>query len=324
MENLSKILPENMQFDFNNEMEKNNEKRRKHLEELNDDQKAKLDNLQEVQKQVDTFDEEFEVEYQKLKQKYDKLKEPLFEKRTVLVNGDSKDKFNGIPNFWLHAMKNSDIFEELNKKDEDSLKYLTNVECKQFKNDEGEGFTLEFHFRENPYFTNSTLTKQFFLDDEEKDLNPPKGCEIEWKEGKDLTHTFETKKKKHKGGGKPKIVKKKIPCASFYNFFTSITEEELEAIEDEEEAAALEEEIDMSYQIGETVRDELIAKAVKYYTGEIDSLNPLSQMFSGLNIGGGDEDDEEGDDEETGVRFQELEGGQQQQGDIKECENQQQ
>jgi nucleosome assembly protein 1-like 1 len=325
MENLSKILPEGMQFDFNNELQKANEKRKQHLENLTEEQKLKLESLKKVQKEVDTLKDAQEEELQKVTIKYQKLKAPVFEKRTILVNGDSKDTFNGIPNFWLHALKNADIFDELNKKDEDSLKYLTNVTSTDFSGEDGKGFTLEFHYRENPYFENKVLSKKFYTEpeSEDSDLKIPKGTEIEWKEGKDLTSTFETKKKKHKGGGKPKIVKTKIPCASFYNFFNSISEEELDGIDDEEEMQAIEEEMDQELVTGETVRDELIPKAISYYTGEIDARNPLASMFSGLNIGGEGEEGEDGEDgEEGGVRFQELEGGQQ--GDNKECENQQQ
>jgi nucleosome assembly protein 1-like 1 len=322
MENLDKILPEG--FDINSEYEKHNEKRKKHLEELNDEQKSKLGELKEVQKEVDGLEEAEEEEYKAIEQKYKKLMEPVFEKRTALINGDSKD--DAIPDFWLYAIKNSDIFEELNEKDEDSLKYLTNVTSTDFSGEDGEGYILEFHYRENPYFGNKVLSKKFYTEQEEEgNSRPAVGTEIEWKEDKDLTSTFETKKKKHKGGGKPKIVKKKVPCASFYNFFSSISEEELDGIEDEEEAQAVEEELYQEQQIGEVVRDNLIPNAVGYFTGEIESLNPLSQMFSGL---GGDhvhgpncdhDHDDEDEDEEGGVK---QIGGQK--GDNKECENQQQ
>jgi nucleosome assembly protein 1-like 1 len=319
MENL-----EGQQFDINSEIEKQNEKRKKHLEELNDEQKSKLENLKEIQKEVDAIEEAEEEEYKKIEQKYQKLLEPVFEKRSSLVNGDSKD--DGIPDFWLYALKNSDIFEELNEKDEDSLKYLTNVTSTDFSGEDGEGYILEFHYRENPYFENKVLSKKFYKDsedDEAGDLKPAKGTEIEWKEGKDLTSTFETKKKKHKGGGKPKIVKKKIPCASFYNFFSSISEEELDGIEDEEEMQAIEEELYQEQQIGEVVRDTLIPNAVGFFTGEAESLNPYSQMMSGLGghvHGPNCDHDDEDEDEEGGVK--QLEGGQK--GDNKECENQQQ
>jgi nucleosome assembly protein 1-like 1 len=325
MEHLSKILPEGMQFDFNNEVQKANEKRKQHLENLTEEQKKKLESLKKVQEEVSTLQDKLDEELETVTNKYQKLKAPVFEKRNILVNGDSKEAFNGIPNFWLFALKNADIFDELNKKDEDSLKYLTNVTSTDFSGEDGKGFILEFHYRENPYFENKVLSKKFYTEPEgeDSDLKTPKGTEIEWKEGKDLTVTFETKKKKHKGGGKPKIVKTKIPCASFYNFFSSISEEELDGVEDEEEMQAIEEEMEQELVIGETVRDEFIPKAISYYTGEIEARNPLSQMFSGLNLGGeGGDDDENEDGEEGGVKFQELEGGQK--GDNKECENQQQ
>ena len=59
------------------------------------------------------------------------------------------------------------------------------------------GFTLEFEFAENPYFTNKVLTRSYEFDDDvsREDLYintglSPKttaGCKIDWKDGKNLT-----------------------------------------------------------------------------------------------------------------------------------------
>lgn len=50
------------------------------------------------------------------------------------------------------------------------------------------GFKLTFTFKENPYFTNTVLTKSYYmLDDEEPVLERSEGTQIDWKQGKNIT-----------------------------------------------------------------------------------------------------------------------------------------
>lgn len=66
-------------------------------------------------------------------------------------------------------------------------------------------FTLEFHFAPNEFFTDTVLTKEYLMkctpDPEDPfsfdgpEIYKSRGCEIHWKEGKDLT--VKTVKKKH-------------------------------------------------------------------------------------------------------------------------------
>ncbi len=54
--------------------------------------------------------------------------------------------------------------------------------------DETTGFKLTFTFKENPYFTNTVLTKTYhLLDDGEPVLERSEGTEIDWKAGKNIT-----------------------------------------------------------------------------------------------------------------------------------------
>lgn len=50
------------------------------------------------------------------------------------------------------------------------------------------GFKLTFTFKENPYFTNTVLTKTYYmLDDDEPVLERSEGTQIDWKTGKNIT-----------------------------------------------------------------------------------------------------------------------------------------
>ena len=77
---------------------------------------------------------------------------------------------------------------EIKEKDETALKHITNLELKKV---EGEDFELIFTFSENEFFTNTTLTKKFFIKDEEPVKS--EGTEIDWKEGKNLTKKIVSK-----------------------------------------------------------------------------------------------------------------------------------
>jgi len=108
----------------------------------------------------------------------------------------------GIPEFWLTAMKNLiTIMEIITDRDEDVLKHLIDIRMSYL---EKPGFRLDFEFEENPYFTNTLLTKTYYYQEEpgyggDFVYDHAEGTKINWKEGKDLTVTVETKKQKHKG-----------------------------------------------------------------------------------------------------------------------------
>ena len=83
---------------------------------------------------------------------------------------------------------------------------------------------LTFTFSPNEYFTNTVLTKTYHP------LNPPdafgdimfesaEGCGINWIKGKDVTTTIESKKQRHKGTNKTRVVKKRLNVSPFSTFF---------------------------------------------------------------------------------------------------------
>ena len=107
----------------------------------------------------------------------------------------------GIPEFWLTALKNHpQIGESITDADEDVLKHLVDVRMSYM---DKPGFKLEFVFAENDYFTDKSLVKTYYYQEHAQGgdfvYDHAEGSKINWKEGKDLTVTVETKKQRHKG-----------------------------------------------------------------------------------------------------------------------------
>jgi len=106
-----------------------------------------------------------------------------------------EEKTVGIPDFWLQVFKNSDVLSELIKEqDEPVLKHLTDVRISMQDEAQRKGFTIEFEFTPNDYFTNTVLTKHYELrtgPDEHEPLSyegpeivKSTGCTIQWKKEK--------------------------------------------------------------------------------------------------------------------------------------------
>lgn len=138
------------------------------------------------------------------------------------------------------------------------------------------GFTLEFHFDSNAknYFHNDFLTKfyevqiesdQEFLFYEGTAIVRSVGCQIDW-----LNVTTNVTRNNQTGEEQP----------SFFHFFTPPTPSTGDQIDDLKLAT--------DFQIGYYIRENLIPKAILYYTGEI---------FDDDEEEDEDEDDEDDDDE---------------------------
>lgn len=109
----------------------------------------------------------------------------------------------GIPEFWLTALRNHVGMSELiTDRDAEALKHLTDVRV-SYLSGQQLGFTIHFYFASNDYFTDKELTKTYIYKDElghEGDFvyERAEGCEIHWREDKDLTKSFEIKKQRNK------------------------------------------------------------------------------------------------------------------------------
>lgn len=217
----------------------------------------------------------------------------------------------GIPEFWLTAMKNVELIEEMiQEHDEEVLKHLTDVKLIFTGKKEGEmsdddaemGFVLEFQFSPNDYFTNSALTKTYRMKSEPDkddpfsfdgpDIFACSGCKIDWKKGKNITQKQVKKKQKHKGRGQTRIITKLVQNDSFFNFFDPPEVPENDDDLDEETEALLA----VDFEIGHFFRERLIPKAVLFYTGE--AIEEDSDDEDDDQETTSEEEDEDDDDED--------------------------
>ena len=110
----------------------------------------------------------------------------------------------GIPEFWLTALKNHIAFSELiTDRDEGALRHITDISL-EYLDGPTTGFKILFHFSPNEYFEDSVLSKEYrYRDDLDVEgdylYERAVGCEIRWKEEKNLTQEIEVKRQRNKG-----------------------------------------------------------------------------------------------------------------------------
>jgi nucleosome assembly protein 1-like 1 len=234
---------------------------------------------------------------------------PADEKAKSALQAAGESATGGIPEFWLTAMKNNEVLEGMiTERDEEALKFLTDITTEYIDNDPRKGFTLAFHFAKNDIFSNAILSKKYFMvddetviDDDEQTLDKVEGCEIDWASvEKKLTVVIKTKKQRHKSGKGVRVVQREEKCPSFFNFFTAPVEPEDEEEEDEEELP-YEDALEMDYEAGLAIRQNLIPRAVHYYSGKA-----IEEIAAGLNFPYGDDDEEEDDEEEESEEEEEV------------------
>ena len=204
-----------------------------YIESLPTDVKRRVAGLKGIQKEHSKLEAEFQEEVLQLEKKYFAKFTPLYQQRAAIVNGqteptedqvqageedeeeddeeteaapkekasESADKVSGIPEFWLSAMKNQiSLAEMITDRDEEALKSLTDIRMEYL---DKPGFRLIFEFAENEYFTNKTITKTYYYQNEsgyggDFIYDHAEGDKINWKEDKDLTVRVEQKKQRNK------------------------------------------------------------------------------------------------------------------------------
>uniref|UniRef100_A0A2K5F711 SET nuclear proto-oncogene n=1 Tax=Aotus nancymaae TaxID=37293 RepID=A0A2K5F711_AOTNA len=155
-------------------------KRKKQIIPLKSGQRTYIEN--EQQEAIEHTDEEI----LKVEQKYDKLCQPFFQKRSELIAK--------VPNFGVATFVNHpQVSALLGEEDKEALNYLTRVEVIEFENIKS-GYRIDFYFDENPSFENKFLSKEFHLN--ESGDPSSKSTKIKWKSGKDLMkHSSQTQNK---------------------------------------------------------------------------------------------------------------------------------
>jgi len=202
-----------------------------YIESLPAPVRRRIAGLRGVQKEHSKLEAAFQEEVLQLEKKYFAKYTPLYEKRAKIVNGqvepteedvvagkedqdddeedDEKDDkkeeltevMNGVPEFWLSAMKNNALLAEtITERDEAALKHLTDIRLSYL---DTPGFRLHFVFSGNEFFSNKEITKTYYYQDEngyggDFIYDHAEGDKIDWKDGKDLTVRIESKKQRNK------------------------------------------------------------------------------------------------------------------------------
>uniref|UniRef100_A0A914C4T0 Protein SET n=1 Tax=Acrobeloides nanus TaxID=290746 RepID=A0A914C4T0_9BILA len=129
-----------------------------------------LEEIDKVQSEIDSLNEQASEEILRVEQKYNQLRKPHFEKRSNLIKN--------IPNFWVTAFVNHpQVSRILGEEEEECLHYLTKLEVEEHE-DIKSGFRIRFTFDSNPYFENTEIVKEFQLGQFEPTSTT---TEIKWK-----------------------------------------------------------------------------------------------------------------------------------------------
>lgn len=140
------------------------------------------------------------------------------EKEHEPTNVDHLKTVQGVPDFWKVVVENNMLLgQAVRKKDKEAMAFLSDVFAK--KSDDPQSVTVEFTFKENPFFTNTKLHYTVRVKDNGEEPEGVEGCVIDWKEGKDLTKKKIVKKQKNKKTNETRTLVKSVPCESFFNIF---------------------------------------------------------------------------------------------------------
>ncbi|KAI0199075.1 NAP-domain-containing protein [Astrocystis sublimbata] len=298
-----------------------------YIESLPAPVRRRVAGLKGIQKDHSKLEAEFQEEVLQLEKKYFAKFTPLYEKRAKIINGkteptdqeveageeDDEDKdtenkaeptekttdanpVSGIPEFWLSAMKNQiSLAEMITERDEGALRSLVDIRMQYL---DKPGFRLIFEFAPNDYFTNKSITKTYYYQNEsgyggDFIYDHAEGDKINWKDGLDLTVRIESKKQRNKNTKQTRIVKKIVPTDSFFNFF-SPPKPPTDDDEDDDAASDIEERLELDYQLGEDIKEKLIPRAIDWFTGEALAFEEMDDLDDDGFV---DEDDDEDDDD---------------------------
>lgn len=275
---------------------------------------AALRTLQEKQAEIE---EQFEKERKLLELKYEKLYQPFYKQRAEIVSGakevdavlngegktedasDEEENVKGVPGFWLRAfMNHSALADLIHERDLPAFEYLVDVHSASHEEDNG--FKLEFEFAENPFFSNTTLSKEYDIGDAsdsgEAVLRNVVGTVIEWKDGKNLCEVTKKVKQRAKGGkGETRVVARTEPCESFFQFFTPV---DMPSEEDDEDNDLIMRQLTGDFEIGFLIHETIIPQALLWFTGEAVEDEDDSD-YDPEDDYDDDEDDSEDEDEDA-------------------------
>ena len=223
----------------------------------------KINALKNLQVKITDLEGKFFEEIQNLERKYMHLFNPVYDERMKIITGEKeklseqetkwdyadecvyeetalvveeeKKNVKSLPLFWLNALKSTKMmYEMIMEHDEPVLAHLTDVRCR-IHDQKPYGYTIEFHFGENEWFTNKVLTKSYELICEKDEKRPfllarghfykSTGCTIDWKKGKNLNFKEVQIKKKNKKTKTTKTITKEEEQETFFGFFDTPNED---------------------------------------------------------------------------------------------------
>ncbi|KAG9015995.1 hypothetical protein FRB90_003915 [Tulasnella sp. 427] len=317
------------------------------VEELPLPVRRRVEGLKGVHVEFTKVEAQYRRELYELNRKYMELYTPIFERRAAIIAGTSEptadevaagealtleddpeaeplpeadadadkaeDDIKGVPQFWLHALKNHlDIAELITERDEEALAYLQDIRL-EYLPSSTPGYKLSFHFAPNEFFSNDVLTKTYIYEDvvdSQGDYvySSAEGTKIDWKEEKDLTKTYEVRKQRNKNTNRTRIIKRAESTPSFFDFFSPPAPLSVDQIEShgmtEEQLEEHEERLELDYQVGEELKDRIIARAIHFFTGKVleDEDSIISFNEDEDEEGHWEEDSDDSDDPPVNTR----------------------
>lgn len=278
---------------------------REFLGSLPEGVRTRVESLRGVQARCDEVKDAYVREKRALEEKYRGLYGPLLAERRRVVIGEGDDAAadgtegqKGVPGFWRKVLKSAEMVgEHVTRRDEDVLEHLLDVRSEPI-DESTPGFKLVFQFAPNPFFTQTTLEKRYFMGEDDSILEKTEATEIDWLPGKNPAIRV-IKKKPKRRGGPPRV--KTVRSHSFFDFFSTPEAHdagEMEAIADLADLL-----VEDDFEMGCYVKDMVIPHAVSWYTGELaEERDPEgTQIAAGHDEDeddDGDDDDDDDDDEE--------------------------
>jgi len=257
------------------------------------EQRSKLDLLLKMDDEYLAKKDAMRAEIRKLEAAFEQEAQGLLAQRKSLL-GEAQ-----LPGFWRRALINSHVEQFVEETDHDALDCLEDISYERLPG-ELKGYKLDFHFKENPFFENKILTLNFHTErtskwDADPEFKEVKATVIDWKKGKDLTHT-----EKQKGKGKKKKMVK-APQPSFFWLFFDLKEggklppsfEEDDEDDDFDEDEMMEDKLEEAFNFGEVVSTLVVPHAARHFTGEV-----VPEESDDEDEESDDEDDEDDDDDD--------------------------
>lgn len=267
-----------------------------------------INKLKKLDEEYLAIERKFEAEERSLKEKFRLRQDPLLKERAKILSKASKtaefespieflsDAQSGtpaLPGFWMEALCNHTFVREtdsIQEWDQPVLDFLKDITTATIDDESHLSFKLDFIFKENPYFVETLLSKTYTLKEPvpwtgEYDVTDIKATKITWKPGYDVT------------------VEEELPTEARPSFFRCFLGANLtqggkvpagllmeETLGDSDDGAAYVDFLmDRDYQLGRSIREDIIPYAVRSYTGE---------AFADDDDDDSDDDSSEYDDEE--------------------------